>query len=110
MFSIIREWELSNLTKKSFCGERQIPISVFLYWCRKYRKSQSPGGFVPMKVQSSTEHGSVIEIKYPNGVALRLPTQTSPSVVGAYLHFALIQHIGFHYIVVLLFSAKDLTD
>ena len=86
MFSIILEWESSNLTKKSFCQERQIPISVFLYWCRKYRESQSPGVFVPIEVEGSFEHGSVIEIKYPNGVALRLPTQTPPSVVRAYLN------------------------
>jgi hypothetical protein len=85
MFQLIEEWESSNLTKKAFSRERQIPISVFHYWCRRFRELDNPGGFVPIEVQGMNDHGSMIEIKYPNGVSLRLPSQTPFPIVRQYL-------------------------
>ena len=85
MFAMIREWESSNQTKKGFSKSRDIPISVFLYWCRKYRESHSPSGFVPIEVNGFSDPGTVIEIRYPSGITLRLPVGTPLPVVRAYL-------------------------
>ena len=85
MFTLIRQWESSDLTKKAFSHQHQIPVSVFHYWYRKYRESHSPGGFVPIEVNGFSDPGTAIEIRYPNGIALRLPVGTPLPVVRAYL-------------------------
>ncbi len=85
MFTLIRQWESGDLTKKAFSRQHQIPVSVFHYWCRKYRENHSPSGFVPIEVECFSDAGSAIEIRYPNGITLRLPVGTPSSVVRAYL-------------------------
>lgn len=89
MFPIIEEWKSSGLTKQAFCEQRGIVKSVFFYWCKKYREDQSAGGFLPIKVSSDKPHntkGSHIEIEYPNSVIVRLPANTPPGIIRAYIH------------------------
>lgn len=88
MFPIIEEWQTSKENKKAFCKQKGIAISVFYYWQKRYIEEQGSGGFVPIRINTKgkVSRSSVIEIEYPNGVLVRLPNQTLPSVVGQYLH------------------------
>lgn len=88
MFRIVEEWQNSDLSMAGFCKQRGIAKSAFYYWKKRYKEEQSTGGFVPIKVDKGnhSSNPSVIEITYPNGVIVRLPNQTLPSVVGQYLH------------------------
>jgi len=51
------------------------------YWCAKARQVKVPGGFVPLEVGASEG----LEVRYPNGVRLLLPTGTSMAQVAAYV-------------------------
>jgi hypothetical protein len=88
MFPIIEEWQTGKENKKAFCKQKGIAISVFYYWQKRYKESQDSGGFVPIRINTNGQvsRSSVIEITYPNGVIVRLPYQTLPSVVRQYLH------------------------
>ena len=88
MFPIVEEWQNSDLSMSRFCKQRGIAKSVFYYWKKRYKEEQGTGGFVPIKVdkRNHSSNSSMIEITYPNGVIVRLPNQTLPSVVGQYLH------------------------
>lgn len=89
MFPIIEEWKSSGLTKQAFCEQRGIVKSVFFYWCKKYREDQGRGGFLPINVISDKSHSakdSHIEIEYPNSVIVRLPANTPPGTIRAYIH------------------------
>lgn len=89
MFPIIEEWQGSSLSKTAFCKQKGIVKSVFYYWQKRHKEAQSTGGFVPIKInnENRTSNPSVIEIAYPNGVIVRLPNQTLPSIIRQYLHF-----------------------
>jgi hypothetical protein len=51
------------------------------YWCAKARQEKVPGGFVPLEAGV----GDGLEVRYPNGVRLLLPTGTSMAQVAAYV-------------------------
>ncbi len=89
MFPIVEEWQNSDLSMAGFCKQRGIAKSVFYYWQKKYKEDQSIGGFVPIKVDNGNRpsNSSMIEIAYPNGVIVRLPNQTLPTIVRQYLQF-----------------------
>jgi len=89
MYPLIEEWKSSGLTKQAFCEQRGIVKSVFFYWCKKYREDQSVGGFLPINVigdKSQNAKASHIEIEYPNSVIVRLPANTPPGAIRAYIH------------------------
>jgi len=84
MFPIIESWQSSGLSKRFFCDQQGIPKSVFLYWHKKYKAEQDPGGFLSMKIADASCQAK-IEIVYPNGVILRFSGHTSPAVIRQYL-------------------------
>ena len=88
MFPIVEEWQTGKENKKAFCKQKGIAISVFYYWQKRYKESQDSGGFVPIRINTKGQlsRNPVIEIEYPNGVLVRLPNQTLPSIVRQYLH------------------------
>ena len=56
-------------------------MHTMAYWCAKARYGKMPGGFVPLDVGASEG----LEVRYPNGVHLLLPTGTSMAQVAAYV-------------------------
>lgn len=87
MFPIVEAWQDSSISKKAFCEEQGLVKSVFFYWCKRYREENDQGGFVPLTVGASRSftQGHSIEILYPNGVVLKLPTNTPASLVRQYV-------------------------
>jgi len=96
--SVYDRYESSGLSVKDFCINEGIYTSKFYYWQKKLRdqqqESEYPSGFVPIvfntpqrpinksmcEGKSLPENhlisGDVIEIVYPNGVLVRIPSQT----------------------------------
>ena len=74
MQALIEKFDQSNVSKKQFCHQEGIPLSVFYYWQKKFKQTgQSSGiGFLPVEVNHKTNTQSSIEISFPNGVVMRL--------------------------------------
>jgi hypothetical protein len=86
MFEKIEQWKESGITQKQFCQEHEIALSNFFYWHKKHRKhSPSTPGFIPIAVHSNIKGSSSIEIIYPNGVRIQLPSTMHPSAVGEFI-------------------------
>jgi hypothetical protein len=87
MFPVVESWQTSGLSKKAFCEEQGIIKSVFLYWCRKYMEENEQCGFVPLTTGGPLSLTQIhsIEIQYPNGVVLKLPSNTPVSLVRQYV-------------------------
>ena len=84
MFGMIEDWSQSGKTQKEYCQERGLYLSVFGYWLRKYREQRESTG--PSFVKLETFGSSMgLEIVYPNGVILRLPSGIDPQTLGQYL-------------------------
>lgn len=82
MYPLVERWQQSKKSKAVFCTEEQINLHTFVYWLKKYNRSQkeqktaSVSDFIELQVDNRTTTEAIIpvfaEISYPNGVALRL--------------------------------------
>lgn len=72
MFDLIESCLSSGLTKREFCQQQGIKLSLFYYWQKRYRQHQeADAGFLPVQI-NGRQGASDIEIVYPNGVQVRL--------------------------------------
>jgi transposase-like protein len=71
MYEMIRRYEASTESRKSFCEKESIAQSTFTYWLRRYREkpSKSAGSFVAIK---PVEREARIELEYPGGLRVRI--------------------------------------
>ena len=81
MFALCQEWECSGKRRDAFCKEYGITVATFSYWRTKYLAGQKDhhDGFVAI----TTGLSSAMEIRYPNGVILKVPEQMSLSQIKA---------------------------
>jgi transposase-like protein len=74
MFGLIKEWEVSGLSKKAFCRNHGIAPSKFFYWINKWKntKEEAPDGFVKLSPDKADFFQSQYRLRYPNGVQLEV--------------------------------------
>ena len=75
MFTLVRQWRESGLTRKEFCTQHGISLAKFGYWIARWKENQSGGesGFILMDPTRPGEM-PVISVVYPNGVRLEVPS------------------------------------
>lgn len=80
MFFLCQQWEESGETRESFCKGHQINIGKFSYWrsqylseCRPVAEKSHEDEFIAL----TPAMNSGMEIRYPNGVILKIPEKTS---------------------------------
>lgn len=81
MLNHVAAWKASGRSRKSYCTEHDLNVHTMNYWCAKARRGEVPGGFVPIEVGASDG----LELRYPNGVRLLLPSGTAMTLVAAYV-------------------------
>lgn len=86
MFSLIREWESSDLDRLTFCKEHDIKVSKFSYWRTKYKHSQSADTQAEGFVKVNPKTCSSIELLYPNGVKAILPPEIDHVTLSTLIH------------------------
>lgn len=82
MLSLIEQWQESGKTQQAFCQEHDITFSTFYYWLKRYRRGIEESSFLPVEISS----GSNIEIRYPDGIILQLPTAVKLSTLKQLLN------------------------
>jgi hypothetical protein len=73
MFSLIDQWQQSDISQKRFCEQNNIQYSVFHYWYKRYRiQNQDPEAskqFIKLAVSPLTGSGYA-ELVLPDGKRL----------------------------------------
>ena len=82
MRSIVEQWQESGLSQAAYARTRNISLSTLSYRIKKYRDDGGQG-FIQLNGFST----SGISIRYPNGVELNLPTQTSASFLKSLIYY-----------------------
>jgi transposase-like protein len=82
MFSLIEKWHQSGIRQQAFCQEHDITFSTFYYWLKRYRRGIEESSFLPVEISS----GSNIEIRYPDGIILQLPSGVKLSTLKQLLN------------------------
>jgi hypothetical protein len=75
MQATINEWQMSGLSKKAFCRERNITYQTFHYWVKRLT-SPVAIGFEEVKLSGQTQR-ETLELIFPSGA--RLTFQGEPS-------------------------------
>ena len=91
MYAIIEDFQQSGLTQKDFCSKKNIALTKFQYWQRKYQEQSEdmPSGFLRLtsdKNHFSPDPQSIIVLHYPNGVSMQLPYDTPMIIVRSFLN------------------------
>ena len=81
MLELVADWAQSGKSQKAFAQEQGIKVPTFQYWIAKKRQQQSnmakdngaAGGFVELQTPSAAG----IRVRYPNGVEIHLPINTT---------------------------------
>jgi transposase-like protein len=85
MLLLVDKFLSSGQTQTEFCREAAIKSSTFSYWVRKVRNQNSDltaGGFARVVVNKNPSCSSELEINYPNGVMMKVPS-TDLSLISA---------------------------
>jgi hypothetical protein len=76
--TLVSVWQTSGQTQKEFAAANNINLHTFKYWLYKIRGEQAGvGSFIRLDHQMFPE----LCLRYPNGVELLVPAQTSPSLL-----------------------------
>ncbi len=75
MFTLVRQWRESGLTRQEFCLQHGITLAKFGYWIARWKENQSGGesGFISLTPSRAGDRAS-ISVIYPNGVRLEVPS------------------------------------
>jgi len=73
----INEWQVSGLTKKEFCAQRNICHQTFYNWLKRVNPTKS-SGFTEVTLASHHQPGTC-EIIFPSGARIILSGEPSAS-------------------------------
>lgn len=86
--ALLERYQMSGLSVKAFCAEEFINPVTLYYWRKRLHQleSQEPSMLVPVRLERSgpvcsKEEVTGIELVYPNGVRLSVPTSSDLRVI-----------------------------
>ena len=87
MFSLVEQCRNNNTKRIDFCKEHNISMWKYMYWQEKYfagKGKSKRNKFIPVKTEAAnTLRLRSINLHFPNGVRLELPSGMSVSEVRA---------------------------
>lgn len=89
MFSLIRKWQASGMSQKTFCKEHDLRYHVFHYWYSQFRVSTAegssvPGRFIHLQTSSSTPD-VFVEVNFTGGSSIIFHQPVSADYLKALL-------------------------
>jgi len=82
MRNTFEQWQESGLTQAAFAKMHSIPKATLSYWVNKFRQEEGQD-FIQLNGLSA--YG--ISIRYPNGVEVGLPMQTSAGFIKHLINY-----------------------
>lgn len=73
----IQAWQQCKQSQQEYCRENNLTYHKFIYWLSKFRRKQNPieQAFIPVQIEQPVHSSPTeLEIAYPNGVRLRVPS------------------------------------
>lgn len=92
MTSMLERFDSSGMSQRQFCEQESITYHVFKYWYKRRMRlhaeeSTSKAKFITVEPkQSKIIEISEIELKYPNGVELKLSSSFDLNQIKSLIH------------------------
>ena len=84
MFPLVEAYLDGPHTRKTFCHEYGLSLSVLNYWIKRYRQERASNSHAFIEITPAHQHPMIsqqplFEVVYPHGVCLRLfqPVETT---------------------------------
>jgi hypothetical protein len=75
MQTLVESYEKSGMGPTKFAATKDVSINQLKYWVKKVRKERSSrAGFTQIKATPAITACDLVEIEYPNGVKIKVPT------------------------------------
>jgi hypothetical protein len=79
MRGVVEAYHKSGMGPTKFASTNGVSLYQLKYWVKKLRKEKpSSPSFIQIKPSASSVVKDLIEINYPNGVKIKLPTDNLP--------------------------------
>jgi hypothetical protein len=85
---LLQPWKESGLSISKFCSLNNIPVNTFRFWLKKFQQEENSKnlqqGFIPIHINDKPGNladEKRIEIIYPNGIKITLPSGKSTSFI-----------------------------
>ena len=76
--SMIERQKLSGLNVQEFCKKEKLKLATYYYWHQRLRKKPEDSKIIPVSIEKPKQlpglSKEVIELVYPNGVRLSIPS------------------------------------
>ena len=76
--SMIERQKLSGLKVQEFCKKEKLKLATYYYWHQRLRKKPEDPKIIPLSIEKPKQLPvsvkEVIELTYPNGVRLSVPS------------------------------------
>jgi len=75
MYKLVREFQSSDQTRRSFCEIHGIKLAKFQYWSNKYtRRQEAEVGFAKLEISAPiSSPKKVLTITMSNGTVIEIP-------------------------------------
>lgn len=83
MVAIVQDWQESGLTQVEFARNHNIKLATLRYWITRHRQTPDDQ---PAFIQIGGIGSQGIHIRYPHGVELILPAQTTAGLLRSLIH------------------------
>lgn len=76
--TLIEQQKLSGLNVQEFCKKEKLNLATYYYWHQRLRKKPEDLKIIPVSIEKTKQLAvsskEVIELTYPNGVKLSIPS------------------------------------
>ena len=83
MFQLVDQWQKSGLSQAEFAKTKGINVVMFRYWIQK---NQTNALSASPFIQLSGYMAESVNLRYPNGVEITLPSQTPVQVIKSLIY------------------------
>jgi len=76
--TLIEQQKFSGLNVQAFCKKEKLNLATYYYWHQQLRKNPEVSKIIPVSIEKPEQlpvsGKEVIELTYPNGVKLSIPS------------------------------------
>lgn len=85
MLQLVRQWQQSGKSQRTFASENKLNYYTFRYWIEKLGEKDDKTGFIQLNSRSSNRNS--LCVRYPNGIEIHLPAGTPAKTILQLIRF-----------------------
>jgi hypothetical protein len=85
MLQLVRLWQQSGKSQRTFAAENKLNYYTFRYWIEKFVEKDDKPVFVQLNSRANNRNS--LCVRYPNGIEIHLPSGTPAKTILQLIRF-----------------------